>query len=486
MLGRRKLAVAALACAAAACGGGSAAGPPEHPTVLQDDAVLLGEPRDVATALDDLRELGVDWVRVTASWSAIAPEPESTRRPRFDATDPDAYPRGAWDRLDRVFAGARERGMEVSIDIGFFAPRWAVSRRAEPPDRQRYGIDVDAYADFAEAVASRYPEAVAFTIWNEPNFPGFFLPQWRRRGGDWVPASPHAYRAMLEAAVPRVEEAAPDSLVLVGGTSSIGTDRPDESGDAMQPVTFLLELACVDERLDPLGRPECRDFEPLPGDGYGHHPLSIFLPPWEEDPEPGNVRLADLERLTRLLDRLHRAGRTERELPVYVTEYGYQTDPPDPTQLVTPAQQARYLAEAERITRETPGVASYAQFLLRDLPEREGDTPGERWRDSQMGLRFPDGRRKPAQRAFAYALSARAAGARAVSFWVHVRAADEPRSVRIAERRGGRWRPVADAFETDDRGLAERTLVTDPRGTYRVEAREDGRWVPGVAIPVRR
>ena len=61
------------------------------PTILQDDAELLHRStEEVAATLDRLRELGVDWVRVTAGWSVIAPEPDSPRRPDFDATDPDA------------------------------------------------------------------------------------------------------------------------------------------------------------------------------------------------------------------------------------------------------------------------------------------------------------------------------------------------------------------------------------------------------------
>ena len=56
-------------------------------TIVQDDAELLhrSAARTGAT-LDDLRDLGVDWVRITAGWSVIAPAPLSARRPIFDAT----------------------------------------------------------------------------------------------------------------------------------------------------------------------------------------------------------------------------------------------------------------------------------------------------------------------------------------------------------------------------------------------------------------
>lgn len=448
-------------------------------TVLQDDAELLHrDDARVARTLDTLRSLGVDWVRVTAGWSAIAPEPRSRRRPNFDATDPDAYPPGAWNALDRAVRLADERGLDVNIDIAFWAPRWAVRRASRPAERQRDGVDAAAYADFAEAVARRYPDVRAFTIWNEPNFKVFLLPQWRRDGRGWRPASPHIYRDMLEAAVPRVRRAAPESLVLIGATAALGTYSPDAADDGVPPLRFVRELACVDGAMQPLEVPECAGFEPLPGDGFSHHPYSLDLPPWEPDPRPDNVRMADLERLTGLLRDLHVAGRFEEELPVYVTEYGYETNPPDPTQRITPEQQALWLPEADRVASESEGVASFAQFLLQDLGRRPGRAP---WGDYQSGLRYPDGRPKPAQLAFGLSLSARPAGRRHVAFWVHVRAAREPSTVRLSRREGEAWVPLGEPIETDARGYAERVLRADPAGEYRAEVGGQA----GVPVQVR-
>ena len=416
---------------------------------MQDDAELLHRtPQRIAATLDDLRDLGVDWVRVTAGWSVIAPAPGAPRRPDFDATDPAAYPAGAWDSLDRVYALTRRRGMRTAIDIAFWAPRWAVARPARRAGRERDTIAVRDYADFAAAVARRYRDAVAFTVWNEPNHNAFLLAQWEPDGAGWRPASPHRYRAMVQAAVPAIRAAAPGAIVLIGATSSVGSTQGDGPGDRIAPLTFLRETACVDERLRPLARSACRDFQPLPGDGWSHHPYSLELAPWQPDPQADNVRMADLGRLTSLLHRLHEAGRTRRDLPLYLTESGYQTAPPDPTQTTSLAEQARWLPEAERIARRQPSLRGVAQFLVRDLPERPGSDERTRWGDYQSGLRFADGRAKPAHASFALALVARRAGAGRVRFWGLVRPGAGRRDVRIerarARRRVARDRPRPD------------------------------------------
>jgi hypothetical protein len=379
-----------------------------NPTILQDDAELLH--RSTARVRADmrtLRRLGVDWVRLTAGWSVIAPAPGARRAPHFDATDPAAYPPGAWAQLDRAVRLARAAGLQVLIDIAFWAPRWATSAPSRPRDRQRTGIDPAAYGRFAKAVARRYsgdygdiPGAIAFSVWNEPNFGAFLLPQWVRRGSALYVASAHRYRAMLYAAVPAIRQEAPAALVLIGGlaATALGSGPPTSRG--VPPLQFLRELACVDQRLQPLDRPECRDFKGLPGDAFSLHPYSTGMAPWQHDPDPDDVPVADLHRLTRLLARLHRQGRTESALPVLLTEYGYETNPPDPTQTVSPAQQARYLVAAQRIARATPGVRGWPQILLRDLGPVAGARGRARWSDFQTGLLYADGQPKPAFRAF--------------------------------------------------------------------------------------
>jgi hypothetical protein len=486
---RRRLVAAALLLALAGVllaltlgGGARRPVPAGGPTIVQDDAeVLFRSTARVRDTMRTLRSLGVDWLRVTANWSFIAPSPTSPRAPRFDASDPDAYPPGAWARLDRAVRLADAAGLRVMIDVGFWAPRWAVTRPSRPPDRQRDGIDARRFGAFAAAVARRYsgrhaglPAAVGFTVWNEPNFRIFLLPQWERSAGAWQVASADEYRAMVYAAVPAIRRVAPHALVLIGGTAALGTDHPTTREAQVPPLRFLRALACVDDRLKPIRTGACAGFRPLPGDGWAHHPYSPRRPPVQGDPQPDTATLADMGRLTTLLAQLHAAGRTQEPLPTYVTEFGYETNPPDLTQPVTPADQARWLPEAEAIAHRTPGVRGFAQFLLRDLPARD---------DFQTGLVFPDGRRKPAFASFAYSLAV-SRTPKGIQAFVHVRPGHGRREVRIETRRpgGGPWTGLAEA-RTDADGFAEASFGADPRNSFRLALRWGGHWrARGVAV----
>ena len=55
--------------------------------------------------------------------------------------------------------------------------------------------------------------------------------------------------------------------------------------------------------------------------------------------------------------------------PIWLDEYGYQTDPPDKGLGVTPAKQARYLTQAVAMARANPRVTMLLWFLIRDEPQ---------------------------------------------------------------------------------------------------------------------
>ncbi|HEV7919064.1 MAG TPA: hypothetical protein VGO97_05745, partial [Solirubrobacterales bacterium] len=70
-------------------------------SMMQDDGRLLSlHPGVRSQALDDMKSLGVDIVKVGLFWRHIAPSPNSSTKPSFDATDPLAYP--SWSPVSDV------------------------------------------------------------------------------------------------------------------------------------------------------------------------------------------------------------------------------------------------------------------------------------------------------------------------------------------------------------------------------------------------
>lgn len=434
----------------------------DNPTVAADDRLLLGpDPRVASRAMRTLAHLGVDWVRVPASWAALAPSPRAAARPRFDPSDPDAYPPGVWTRLDGVFELAAREDLRVMVDVTGPPPAWAIG-----PD----GPDPAAYAAFARAVARRYsggypglPAAVAFAIGDAAN----------RRAGRIGPLV-EGYRERVYAAHPAIRRSAPDALVLLGNTLPFGGDAQA----AVPPLRFLRELAC----LDPYGQPSragpCGRFRPLPGDAWAHQLGERAAPPWRVTADPEDVGPADLRRLTTALARLHRQGRLAAPMPVLVTAHG---QPGGEEGLY---RQARWLGETEWLAQRVPGVRGFAQAPLRDDPSRA----------RRSGLELPDGRPKPAGNAFAYALVVHRAGPRRVSLWGHVRPGSGRRRFRVSVRRpSGNWSPLPQ-FNQTTRTEQDGTFsffartgpggaAINPRSAYRLELLRDSRWQPA-GLPI--
>jgi hypothetical protein len=467
-----------LGCSLAAlllAGGGATAQRVE--TTMQDDAVLLhGSDQSVRQAARQMRDLGTDRVRITAGWSVLAPSPASKKRPAFDAEDSRAYPQAGWHALDRAVRVVRSEGMDVMIDLAFWAPRWAAAGRSRSLLRSRRAPDSGEFAKFATAVARRYsgtftdprhgvvtrlPRVRMYTTWNEPNYPYFLAPQWKRTRSGHRPYSPHLYRPMHEKAYAAVKAVDGANVVLIGGLAASGSRRPGRGG--VPPMAFLRTLACVDERMRRLRVKECRGVGVLHADGFAMHPYSIGVAPGVGARHPDDVYLADLDRLAALIAALHQRGRTDGEWPIYVTEYGYETRPPDPNALFSPAQQARFVGWATYLAQADPHTRMFAQFLLRDIGKPRG-------RDYQTGLLYADGRPKPAARAFKLPLFASLAvagdGSPALVLYGGVRPGAGARPVRVERRAPGTgvWVPVATVGETCDQPSG--TFLTGPDGYF--------------------
>jgi len=77
---------------------------------------------------------------------------------------------------------------------------------------------------------------------------------------------------------------------------------------------------------------------------------------------------------------------------LWITEYGYQTNPPDRTLFgISWALQAKYMAQAFAIARKNPRIDMFLWFMVRDEPNISG------W---QSGLETYAGKKKPSWKTF--------------------------------------------------------------------------------------
>ena len=109
-------------------------------------------------------------------------------------------------------------------------------------------------------------------------------------------------------------------------------------------------------------------------------------PPGKRGAPPTAITLGNFELFTKELARLY------GNMRIWVTEYGYQTNPPDSFFGVSPAKQALYMKQAWAKLALNPKVDLMVWFLLRDE-----DRVGAGW---QSGLYYVGGLQKPSRNAF--------------------------------------------------------------------------------------
>ena len=113
-------------------------------------------------AMQEFRQLGANTVRVVVPWANIAPGPTATKKPSFNATDPNAYPAADWAPFDAVVEAAHQYGIKVDFTVSGARPGGPEGRPARvTPDvrasRTSPGEpNAAAYGQFVQAVGKRY------------------------------------------------------------------------------------------------------------------------------------------------------------------------------------------------------------------------------------------------------------------------------------------------------------------------------------------
>ncbi len=360
-----------------------------------DDHLIYASTATVTHTLDTLAGLGVERIRATVLWRDIAPDPASARPPAgFDASDPADYPASQWVPYDRLVELAAAHGIGVDFNVGAPGPRWAMGRGAPNakfathwyPSAVQFRRFVTALGrrysgDYAPAGGARVPRVSFWSIWNEPNQPGWLAPQWHSS----TMVAPVLYRGYVDAAFAALTSTGhePDrDTILIGELAPEGAESPAHSySEPMPPMPFLRALYCVDQAYRPLtgaaaaalGCPGASRFVAedrglFAATGFAHHPYSFFLAPSASMADSDFVPLSDLGRLEHGLDAIFAAYGVRHRLPLYLTEYGYATNPPNPYSGVSLSRQAAYLNQGEYLAWKDPRVRALSQFLLYDSP----------------------------------------------------------------------------------------------------------------------
>jgi hypothetical protein len=404
----------------------------DHPYLVRTDAATRER------TLDEIQRLGADTLRVEIKWAEVAPDSTSRRRPSFDASNPAAYP--GFGPYDELLKSATLRNLRVVATLTGDAPRWATSGARDG----NYKPDPAEYAKFVAAVGTRYsgkfgdlPKIVFFTIWNEPNHINFIKP---------TSKAPRIYRKLVDAAIPALRaKAAPEAQIFVGELKP--TPRK-----GLGPATFMQQWLCLDARWHRLRgsaarRAGCTSFKKIDADGFAHHPYGpIDIVSKKRD----IINLLAIRRLGKDLDLAAKAGRLPRKLPIYDTEFGIQSNPPDIFVATSPTKQAALINQKEEFAYRYARLKSHSQYQLYDDPARPGP-PAIKWSGFQTGLRFANGRLKPAYEAYRFPLVVRKTG-RGVVVWGRVRPGTGARFAQLQRKAGGRFVNVGARLRTNQLG----------------------------------
>jgi polysaccharide biosynthesis protein PslG len=306
---------------------------------------------------------GVSWIRLDLSWADVQPG------------GPNLW---HWSDFDRVVAAAKARHLRILPTLAY-TPPWARPRGCR--SEKCAPASTSAFATFVRAAATRYaPAGIAtWEIWNEENNPGY-----------WAPTpNAHAYAKLLRSAVRAIRSVEPHAFIISGGLEATLT-----VDGAISPTSFLATLGALGVTHDI--------------NAVGYHPYTYpYLPSFRAS--WGGTAWNKIASTTpSLVGVLRRYGTPN--LPIWLTEYGAPTAGPgqgsdgnlhDITQAtdhVTLARQRQIASNAVETVARSSRLGALFWYSDQDLG-------GSGSSEDAFGLRYADGRPKPALSAFRHALA---------------------------------------------------------------------------------
>jgi hypothetical protein len=426
---RRSGAALLLALAALLVAPGSPPAASAHPLVtgitnLYEDAPL---------AFEHARSSGAQMVRIPLHWAGAVPAAEPVGWRPDDPADPNYR----WETSDREVTRAVQAGLTPVLQLGG-PPPWAERCKA-PAVAVWAACDPDPakLAAFATAAARRYsgqtaglPRVQYWQALNEPNLTLFFFPQYDTAG---KALSPDLYRDLINAFYAGVKAVDPSNVVLSAGLGPTAV-RPWTIG----PMSFARQLLCM------RGNGKPRPAGNACGGGV-HFDVFAIQPYTSGGPthegKVNDVQIGDLAKLQTLIKAADRAGRIDgmfKRTPLWITEFSWDTMPPDPGGLPMSIA-TRWTAEALH-EAWTAGVSNFFWYSLRDSAP-EPNRPFSETLESGLffrGATLAQDEPKPVFYAFRFPFVAYP-GEQGLSFWGRT-----PNSkggkVTVQLRDGRRWR----------------------------------------------
>jgi hypothetical protein len=414
-------------------------------------------------AFQHTREAGASFVRIQLYWGGTAPVKKPDSWNPADPNDP-AYD---WNAADEAVRNALAAGLTPVLQVDG-TPQWA--QRCQTP-----GIFPGSICDpdpgdlraFATAAAGHYsgrtpgvPAVKYFQGLNEPNLSLFFFPQYETSG---KPISPYLYRDLINAFYAGIKAAEPSALVLLAGLGPI--EIPQYT---IGPMNFARLLLCMKGTKNP--KPTKEDC-----DGGVHFDIFAIQPYTTGGPthegKINDVEIGDLPKLQTLIAAADRAGRIVgafKRTPLWVTEFSWDSKPPDPGGLAMKIE-TRWVAEALH-TAWSAGVENFFWYSLRDDPPPSG---GRRYSETlESGLYFrgaslEQDQPKPFLRAFRFPFVAYPG--EKLEFWGRT-PSGRGAKVKIELKRNGKWK-LARTIRANKYGIFRGKLKTGYGGNEKGAAR---------------
>jgi hypothetical protein len=473
--GRRTFAILTILGAMLCAGGGLApvaSAAPVRPLVTGISNVYSNE----AAAFQHVRTTGSTTALSALRWNAIAPAQQPGA---WNPEDP-ADPHYDWSFFDEWVKNAVGAGLTPIFDLRG-APRWAQRCTAVFGDAI-CDPDPAALAAFTRAAVRRYsgsfgnlPRVRFWQALNEPNLSIFLEPQYQ--GGELV--SPDLYRTLLDTFYGAVKSVDPSNLVVLGGLAPIAVP-----GYTVGPMTFARKLLCM------VGGSN----HPRPAKGgcgggvdfdiFDMHPYTTGGPTHEGG--RNDVEMGDIAKLKTLITAADRAGRINsvyKHTPLWITEFGWDSKPPDPGGLPMKIEK-QWIAEALYEAWRSR-VSNFMWYMIDDFPP-EPNVPFSESLETGLYFWAPTAaaeQPKDVMYAYRFPFVALRQG-RGLKIWGRTASSRRGRVV-VQALRGGRWRKLAVA-RADSAGVFSGFVHTTYGRGRKGSVRAVFRGEASVPFPMRR